>query len=110
MSLQKKNKRNYSSKKIYKRKEFILEMEGIAKLGFFNIASRYETFIIVGILMIIGTVIKLLGFADFSSDWFWLLAGIGLMVEGTISLVKQKRFEKKYKIIERKEKHSINKI
>ena len=62
---------------------------------------RYESFIVVGMIIAIGALIKLLGFYDFSSDWFWFLAGIGLIVEGTISLVKQKRFDRKYKIIER---------
>ena len=76
-------------------------MEPANKIGISNLASRYEAFIIVGVLMTIGTTIKLLGIYDFSSDWFWLLAGIGLIVEGTISLVKQKRFERKYKNIER---------
>jgi len=63
--------------------------------------ARYELFIIVGILMTIGTLIKLTGIYDFSSDWFWFLAGVGLVVEGIISLIKQRRFDKKYKIIER---------
>lgn len=62
---------------------------------------RYESFIIVGIAIAVGSLIKLLGFYDFSSDWFWFLAGIGLVVEGAISLVKQRRFDRKYKIIER---------
>ncbi|MEK6855067.1 MAG: hypothetical protein AABX73_02490 [Nanoarchaeota archaeon] len=62
---------------------------------------RYEVFIVVGFLMTAGTLIKLLGFYDFSSDWFWLLAGLGLIVEGAISLVKQKKFDKKYKVVER---------
>lgn len=62
---------------------------------------RYESFIIVGIVIVIGSLIKLLGIYDFSSDWFWFLAGVGLVVEGAISLVKQKRFDKKYKIIEK---------
>jgi len=65
--------------------------------------ARYELFIIVGILMTIGTLIKLLGFYEFSSDWFWFLAGVGLVVEGIISLIKQRRFDKKYKIIERED-------
>ena len=64
---------------------------------------RYESFIIVGVIMIIGTLLKLIGLVNFSSDWFWFLAGLGFVVEGTISLVKQKRFEKKYKIIERQQ-------
>jgi len=63
--------------------------------------ARYELFIIVGILMTIGTLIKLTGIYNFSSDWFWFLAGVGLVVEGVISLIKQRRFDKKYKIIER---------
>ncbi len=50
--------------------------------------------------MVIGTLIKLLGFYEFSSDWFWFLAGIGLTVEGSIVLAKQRKFDKKYKIIE----------
>ena len=62
---------------------------------------RYESFIIVGIIMVIGTLIKLLGLYNFSSDWFWFLAGVGLVVEGGISLIKQRKFDKKYKIVER---------
>jgi len=64
---------------------------------------RYEGFILVGVLMFLGSLIKLLGFYDYSSDWFWFLAGVGLIFEGSISLVKQKRFDRKYKIIEREE-------
>ncbi len=67
-----------------------------------NFAS-YEIFILIGFLMAAGTFMKLIGFYNPSSDWFWFLAGIGLMIEGSISLVKQNRFEKKYKIIEREE-------
>lgn len=63
-----------------------------------NIA-RYEVFIVAGVLMTIGTLIKLFGFYDFSSDWFWLIAGLGLMVEGSIALSKQKLFDKKYKVV-----------
>lgn len=61
----------------------------------------YKYFVMIGIIMTLGTLVKLLGFWDFSSDWFWFLAGVGLTIEGAISLVKQKKFDKKYKIIER---------
>ena len=61
---------------------------------------RYESFIIVGIIMIVGTLIKLFHYYDFSSDWFWFIAGLGLITEGTISLFKQRQFNKKYKVIE----------
>jgi len=75
-------------------------MVKILKRNFINLAS-YESFIVVGIIIAIGALIKLLGFYDFSSDWFWFLAGVGLVVEGAISLIKQRRFDRKYKIIER---------
>lgn len=65
--------------------------------------ARYESFIIVGITIAIGSLIKLLGFYNFSSDWFWFLGGIGLIAEGTISLIKQRKFDKKYKTIKRKD-------
>ena len=55
----------------------------------------------MGILIVIGTLIKLLGIYNFSSDLFWLLAGLGFVVEGLISLVKQKKFDMKYKIVDR---------
>ena len=63
---------------------------------------RYEVLVVVGILMSLGTAIKLMGIADFSSDWFWFLAGIGLTIEGFIYLLKQRRFDQKYEIIKRK--------
>jgi len=66
---------------------------------FLNLA-RYEIFILVGFLMAVGTFFKLIGIVDIDSDWFWFLAGIGLVVDGLISLVKQRKFDKKYKIIE----------
>jgi len=77
-------------------------MVKILKRNFINLAS-YESFIIVGLIIAVGALTKLLGLYDFSSDWFWCLAGIGLIVEGTISLVKQRRFDKKYKIVEREQ-------
>jgi hypothetical protein len=61
----------------------------------------YKHFIFIGIIMSIGTLIKLLGFLNFSSDWFWFLAGVGLTVEGMISFSKQKKFDKKYRVIEK---------
>ncbi len=70
--------------------------------------ARYEVFIIVGILMVLGTALKLFGFYEFSSDWFWLIAGLGLMVEGAISLAKQRKFDSKFKIITKEEYESLN--
>ena len=58
-------------------------------------------FIFVGILMILGSLTKLLGFYDFSSDWFWFLAGIGLLTEGLISINNHVKSNRKYKIIEK---------
>lgn len=74
--------------------------KNIKPIRFIN-PLRYEGFILIGFIIAAGALIKLLGLYDFSSDWFWFLAGLGLIVEGTISWIKQKRFDRKYKIIER---------
>ena len=71
---------------------------------FIDMRREYASFILVvlvGLAMILGVLAKsFLGF-DIDSDWFWFLAGIGLAAEGIISFRRQKRFDKKYKIIER---------
>jgi hypothetical protein len=64
--------------------------------------ATYYVLIFVGAFMAIGTFLKLIGVFDIDSDLFWLLAGCGLVVEGFISYVKQKKFDRKYRIIERK--------
>jgi hypothetical protein len=69
---------------------------------------RYDFFILVGILMTVLTLIKLLGFVNIDSDWFWFLAGLGLTIEGIIAMIKQRRFDKKFKIIDR-EGNELNK-
>ena len=63
--------------------------------------ANYILFIIIGFLIVLGSLIKILGYYNFSSDWFWALAGAGLVIEGTISFVKQRRFDNKYKVIEK---------
>ncbi len=65
--------------------------------------AKYELFIVVGFLIAAGSAFKIFGNYDFSSDWFWLLAGVGLVVEGTISYIKQTKFEKKFKVLSRDE-------
>ena len=68
-----------------------------------NLSTTYELFIGVGLLMIIAASIKLLGWLDFSSDFFWFVAGLALIVEGTVLLRKQKQFDSKYKVVLREE-------
>lgn len=64
---------------------------------------QYETYIVIGLFMIVATLAKLLGFVDLSSDWFWFIAGLALVSEGVIDLSKQKKFSKKYKVISKQE-------
>jgi hypothetical protein len=59
----------------------------------------YELFVIIGVVMVFVTLAKLFGFYDFSSDWFWFIAGLGLVIQGIIALIKQETFDKKYKIV-----------
>ncbi|MBR9704261.1 hypothetical protein GOV12_02530 [Candidatus Pacearchaeota archaeon] len=63
---------------------------------------QYEAFFLVGFIMVVLTLVKLFGLLYIDSDWFWFIAGVGLLVQGMISLIKQKKFVKRYKIIERK--------
>ena len=63
--------------------------------------ATYAMIISFGALISAGTFLKLTGIVNIDSDWFWFFAGLGLFCEGVISLVKQKRFDKKYKIVER---------
>tara|TARA_Y100000310_G_scaffold334146_1_gene413195 strand:- start:282 stop:506 length:225 start_codon:yes stop_codon:yes gene_type:complete len=64
---------------------------------------RYEFFISIGIIIVVGSLIKLLGVYEFSSDWFWFFAGLAFVIEGIIFQIKQKKFDRKYKIIEKDE-------
>jgi len=69
-----------------------------------NFIVRYELFVVVifvGLCIAIGSFLKIFNILDFSSDWLWFLVGVGLVAEATISLIKQIKFDKKYKIIER---------
>lgn len=66
--------------------------------------SGYVILIVVGFSMAVGVFVKLMEWVYIDSDWFWLIAGVGLTVEGIVSLIKQRKFDKKYKIIEREEK------
>ncbi len=63
--------------------------------------GNFVLVILMGIIMSFGVLAKVfLGF-DLDSDWFWFMAGIGLAVEGTISMRRQRRFDNKYKVVKR---------
>jgi len=79
--------------KIYKICGFLL----IMKLDY----STYVLVIVVGILMAGLVFSKLIFGIGVDSDWFWFLTGLGFAAEGVISFTKQRRFDRKYKIIER---------
>jgi len=68
-----------------------------------NTYLAQSLFILVGLLMVAGTLLKLTKILYFDSDWFWFIAGLGLTVEAIISLVKQRKFNKKYRILSREE-------
>ena len=63
--------------------------------------ASYVLVIVVGFLMAWLVFFKLVIGVGIDSDWFWFLAGVGLAVEGIISFGKQRRFDRKYRIIER---------
>jgi len=57
--------------------------------------------VLVGLIMALIVLMKLFFKLDIDSDWFWFLAGVGLMFEGVISYRRQKRINNKYKVVER---------
>ncbi|MCA9485406.1 MAG: hypothetical protein KC506_01015 [Nanoarchaeota archaeon] len=71
--------------------------------------AQHKLLILIGAIISLGTLFKLLGFYNISSDWFWFIAGLALMVEGLISLAKQKQFDRKYKIITKEEYQLLKK-
>jgi hypothetical protein len=63
----------------------------------------YIMLVLFGFLLVLGTLLKLLKIISISSDWFWLLAGVALTIEGTINMLKQRQFDRKYKVVLRDE-------
>jgi len=57
--------------------------------------------ILVGVAMAVGVLGKLVFGFYIDSDWFWFLTGLGLAVEGSISIIRQRKFDKKYRIVVR---------
>ncbi len=64
-------------------------------------AISYALLVMFGFLLVAGTLLKLLGVISIDSDWFWFLTGIALTIEGFINMLKQRQFDRKYKIITR---------
>lgn len=67
------------------------------KLDYFN----YILVIVFGVVMSLLVLLKLLFGFDINSDWFWFMAGLVLAIEGFIAFEKQKRFDRKFKIVRR---------
>jgi len=57
--------------------------------------------VLVGLVMAGVVLMKIFFELEIDSDWFWFLAGVGLMFEGVISYRRQKKINKKYKVVER---------
>ena len=51
---------------------------------------RYETLIGVGLLLLIGGVLNGLSITTIDSDYFWAIAGIGLITEGLLERSEKK--------------------
>ena len=57
--------------------------------------------ILVGVVMSLAVLFKIFGNVNIDSDWFWFLAGVGLIFEGVLSYKRQKNLNKKFKVVER---------
>tara|TARA_Y100000034_G_scaffold90779_1_gene109394 strand:- start:174 stop:440 length:267 start_codon:yes stop_codon:yes gene_type:complete len=47
---------------------------------------RYEMLVLAGVLLTILPIMNMLGFTNFSGDFFWMLAGTCLLIEGVLEL------------------------
>lgn len=63
--------------------------------------TSYTLLLVVGVFMAALVAVKLFFGFNIDSDWFWFLAGIGLVMEGLVSFGKQKRFDRKYRVVHR---------
>ena len=45
---------------------------------------RYETLIGVGLLLLIGGTLNGMSYTNINPDYFWAIAGIGLITEGLL--------------------------
>ncbi len=82
-------------------KQKIEQIKSVVK--FENDYSGYFLLIIFGLIMALFVFIKLMRLIYIDSDFFWLIAGLGLAIDGMVSYVKQKKFNRKYKILTREE-------
>lgn len=57
--------------------------------------------VIVGAVMSLVVLLKIFLNLEIDSDWFWFLAGIGLIVKGILSHREHKKINRKYKVVER---------
>lgn len=64
---------------------------------------QHETYVIIGSAMVLLTFMKLMGWIGISSDWFWFIAGIALVLDGAINLSKDNKFKKKYRLISKED-------
>jgi hypothetical protein len=49
---------------------------------------RYETFIVIGIIVAVLSFLNVIEITNIPSDFFWTLAGLGLVIEGFIERYK----------------------
>lgn len=60
----------------------------------YNKVWQYETFIIVGIIIALFAFLNVFRIAHINSDFFWALAGLGLIVQGIVERHKWKETKK----------------
>lgn len=55
---------------------------------------RYEALILMGVTLSILAALNVLKITDIDSDFFWMIAGIGLCAEAIIEIYYEKRLDK----------------
>jgi len=58
---------------------------------------RYEFLIIMGAILFICGLLNAIGIASIHSDYFWAIAGLGLIIEGLLEMRQNSRLKRFFK-------------
>ena len=56
-----------------------------------HLLLRYEIILVGGLLLTILPLLKLAGILRLDSDWFWILAGVGISAEAILEILQTKK-------------------
>lgn len=56
-----------------------------------TLVVRHEWMFVAGVLISLGSLVNVLGYAKIDSDWFWFFAGVAAMLEYVDDIRRRRR-------------------